>query len=122
MKKLLVVLFVLFFVSPVSGRMLGHIETAFFGKSNMIEYIDTKVEGERSAAFRYTEEIRVVLAVVSFNTYLRRVEYESVRYLKDGVLHYVVWSVDSNKYVLTEAPIDLKDFWIKQLKKYVDGL
>ncbi len=76
----------------------------------------------RSAAFRYSEEIKVVIIVIKYCLFHKAFEFQSVRYLKNGKLHYYLFNLEPKVYVLTEAPIDLKDFWIKQLKKYVDGL
>ena len=88
----------------------------------MIEYIPSDNPYVRSAAFSYGETIKVVIAVVSFNPIFRRWEYETLRYLKEGELHYVTWDIDTSAYTHTEIPIENKEFWIKQLKKYVDGM
>jgi len=122
MRKLLFVLFVLVFASPVFGLTLGCIDSSMINPGTLIEHIETNDPMLKSAAFRYGEEIKAVVAVISYNTYFRRFEYDSIRYLRDDKLHYVTWDINKNQYGHTEAPYELKASWIKQLKKYVDGV
>jgi len=121
MKKLLVFLFILLFSAPAFGVTIGDIDVSLLTGETMIETIKV-LKPEYSAAFRYSQEIPVVIGVVIFNTYLRRFEYISIRYLKEGELHYYAWNPQLVAYVPTEIPRELKAFWIKQLKKYTDGI
>ena len=122
MKNLLIIMLVLLFAVPVSAMVIGDIETSSLGPNTLIEQIVD--EGpERISAFSYSDEIKVVIAVVSFSMYIApHWEFETVRYLKDGNLHYYAWNAELKEYVLTEAPADLKGSWILQLKEYAGGI
>ena len=124
MKKLLItILIVLSFVfaAKTSARMIGDIETLNLTPDTRIEFIDND-EPEQSVAFRYSDVIKVVIMDASFCPIHRIFELDSLRYLKDGKLHYYAFNTETRGYVLTEASADVKEYWIRQLKEYMGGI
>ncbi len=125
MRNLSVVLFVLLFAAPALAITIGDIDMSLIRHDALIQGVAVEGDTEgmmRSAAFRYSSDIKVVIAVVSLNLYVRRWEYESVRYLKDGRLWYWTWDAESKTYVETEVIGQMKKAWTTQLKKFVDGI
>ena len=119
MKKLFIILFVLLFSVPASAMMIGDIETTNLTANKRIEFID-KEGPNQSAAFRYSDEIKIVIMEVFLCLYHRRFELDSLRYLKDGKLYYYSFDSKTKGYIYTRVSANMKEYWIKQLKKYAD--